>query len=117
MNVAMIDEMTVIEMTVTNKKDIAVIAQGHPVVLNMMNVARPGLRPPGGRLMIKGLQGTMITDEEAMMTTERLIIILTAAGTIRTDAETTEDATKKTSASMRGRGTQMGKDGRVSGVQ
>jgi len=94
MNVATIDEMTVIEMTVTKKKDTAVIAQGHPVALNMMNVARPGLRPPGGRLMIKSLQGT-----------------------IRTDAETTEDATKKTSASMRGRGTQMGKDGRVSGVQ
>jgi len=111
--VAMIGEMIVTGTTVTKKKDTAVIAQGLPAALNMMNVVHPGLRPPGGRLTIKGLQGTMITGAEAMMTAERLIIILTAAGTIRTDAETTEDATKKTSASMRGRGIQMGKDGRV----
>ena len=55
----------------------------------------------------------MITGAEAMMTAERLIIILTAAGTIRTDAETTEDATRKTNASMRGRGTQTERHGRV----
>ena len=51
-------------------------------VPNMMTVARPGLRPPGGRLTIEGLQGTMITGEEAMMTAEGLIIIMTDAGTI-----------------------------------
>ena len=113
MNVAMIGEMTVTGTTVTKKNDTAVIAQGLPVALNMMNVVHLGLRFPGGRLTIKDLQGTMITGEEAMMTAERLIIILTAAGTIRTDAETTEDATTKTSALMRGRGTQMEKDGRV----
>ena len=112
MNVAMIGGMIVTGTTATRKKDTAVIAQGLLVALNTMNVV-PGLRPPGGRLMIKGLQGTMITGAEAMMTAERLIIILTAAGTIRTDAETTEDATKKTNVSRRGRGTQMGKDGRV----
>jgi hypothetical protein len=113
MNVAMIGEMTVTGTTVTKKKDTDVIAQGPPVGLNMMNVVHLGLRFKGESLTIKGLQGTMITGAEAMMTAERLIIILTAAGTIRTDAETTEDATTKTSALMRGRGTQMEKDGRV----
>jgi hypothetical protein len=59
-------------------------------------VAPPGLRPPGGRLMIEGLQGTMITGEEAMMIAEALIM-LTDAGTILTDAGTIEDATRRTS--------------------
>jgi hypothetical protein len=77
---------------------------------NMKIVVHPGLHPPGGRLMIKGLQGTMITGEEAMMTAERLIIILNVAGMIMTDAGTTEDATKKMNASMTGlRGTRTGK--------
>jgi hypothetical protein len=106
--------MTVIGTTVTKKKDIAVIVQGPPVVVNTMNVVHLGLQLLGERLTIKDLQGTMITGAEAMMTAERLIIILTAAGTIRTDAETTEDATTKTSALMRGRGTpQMERVGRV----
>ena len=113
MNVAMIGEMIVIGTTVIKKKDTAVIAQGPPVVVNLMNVVRLSLQFPGERLTIKDLQGTMITGAEAMMTAERLIIILTAAGTIRTDAETTEDATTKTNALMRGRGTQMERDGRV----
>ena len=112
-NVVMIGEMTVTGTTVTKKKDTAVIAQDPPVVLNLMNDVHLGLLFQGGRLTIKDLQGTMITGAEAMMTAERLIIILTAAGTIRTDAETTEDATTKTSALMRGRGTQMERDGRV----
>jgi len=91
-NVAMvIGEMTVTGTTVTTKKkDIVVIAQGRPVALNMMNVVQLGLLFPGESLTIKDLQGT-----------------------IRTDAETTEDATTKTSALKRGRGTQMEKDGRV----
>ena len=113
MNVVMIDEMTVTGTTVTKKKDTAATAQSPPVAPNMMSVVNLGLRFLGESLMIKGLQGTMITGAEAMMTAERLIIILTAVGTIRTDAGTTEDATTKTSALMRGRGTQMGKDGRV----
>ena len=104
--------MTVIGTTVTKKKDIAANAQGPPVALNMTSVVQLGLRFLGERLTIKDLQGTMITGAEAMMTADRLIIILTAAGTIRTDAETTEDATTKTSALMRG-GTLMERDGRV----
>jgi len=52
--------------------------------------------------MIEGLQGTMITGEEALMTAERLIIILNDAGTIMTDAETTEDAKKKMNATTKG---------------
>jgi hypothetical protein len=116
MNVAMIGEMIVTETTVTKKKDTAVNAQGLLVALNMMNVVHLGLRPLGGRLTIKGLQGTMITGAEAMMTAERLIIILTVAGTIRTDAETIEDVTTKKSASMKDQDTQMEKDGRVEEV-
>ena len=113
MNVATIGEMIVTtETTVTKKKDIVVNVHGPLAVLNMMNVVHLGLRQ-GGRLTIKDLQGTMITGAEAMMTAERLIIILTAAGTIRTDAETTEDAMTKKTATMRGPGTQMEKDGRV----
>ena len=111
MNVATIDEMIVTGMTATKKKDTVVIAQDPLVGLNMMNAVHLGLPSLGESLTIKGLQGTMITGAEAMMTAERLIIILTAAGTIRTDAETTEDATTKKNASMRG--TQMEKDGRV----
>jgi len=99
--------------TITKKKDIAAIAQSPHVAQNMMNVVHLDLPFPGESLTIKDLQGTMITGAEAMMTAERLIIILTAAGTIRTDAETTEDAMTRTSALMRGRGTQMEKDGRV----
>jgi len=76
------------------------------VVLNMKIVA-PGLRPPGGRLMTEGLQGTMITGEEVMMNAEGLIIMLTDAGTILTDAEMTEDATIRTNGSTIGlQGTQ-----------
>lgn len=49
-----------------------------PDVPTTRNVV-PGLHLPGGRLMIEGLQGTMITGEEALMIAEGLIII---AGTI-----------------------------------
>lgn len=64
--------------------------------------------------MIKGLQGTMITGEEAMMTADPLIIIMTDAGTNQNDAETTGDATRKMSATTIGRGTQtVMADGRV----
>jgi hypothetical protein len=76
---------SVTEMIVTGMTDhhIVVTVPGRlPVArpLIMKNVD-PGLHPPGGR-KIEGLQGTMITDEEAMMTAEGLIIILTDAGTI-----------------------------------
>jgi hypothetical protein len=44
-----------------------------------------GLRLLGGRLMIKGLQGTTIIDEDALM---HLFITMTDAGTMCTDAGT-----------------------------
>jgi hypothetical protein len=78
----------------------------HLVGLNMKIVAPPGLRPPGGRLMIEGLQGTMITGEGAMMIAEALIIMLTAAGTMATDAGTIEDATRRMNDMKKGQGTQ-----------
>jgi hypothetical protein len=104
--------MTVTGMTATgmNGHLTAVTVPDRPlVVLNMMTAVHPGLRPPGGRLTIEGLQGTMITGEAAMMTAEGLIIIMTDAGTILTDVGMTEDATRRMNASTRGlRGTQMG---------
>ena len=57
------------------------IALGHPLAVLNMKIVAPGLRPPGGRLMIEGLQGTMITDGGVMMIAEGLIIIMTDAGT------------------------------------
>jgi hypothetical protein len=95
--------------------DIAVNALGPPLAeVNMMIVAHPGLRLPGGRLMINGLQGTMITGAEAMMTAERLIIIMTAVGMIKIAAEMTKGATKKKNDTKKGRrGMLMAKDGRV----
>ena len=59
--------------------------------------------------MIEGLQGTMITGEEAMMTAEGLIIMLIVAGMNMTGAETTEDAKRRMNAWTRGpQGTQTG---------
>jgi hypothetical protein len=71
------------------------------VVLTSKNAA-PGLRPPGGRLMIEGLQGTMITDAGAMMTAERHLIFMTDAGTILIDAETTEGVKTRMNATKKG---------------
>lgn len=79
----------------------------------MMIVVHPGLHLPGGRLTINGLQGTMITGAEAMMTAERLIIIMTAVGMIKIAAEMTEDAKTKKNDTTTGRGMLMAKDGRV----
>ena len=79
----------------------------HPLVVPTMTNVDPGLHPPGGRLMIEGLQGTMITDAGAMMTAEGLIIIMNDAGTILIDAGTTEDATRRMTDTTIGRGTQM----------
>ncbi|KAG5636408.1 hypothetical protein H0H81_008148 [Sphagnurus paluster] len=82
----------------------AEIAQGRLLAAHLliMTTVVPGLHPPGGRGMIEGLQGTMITDEAAMMTAEALIIMMTVAGMILTDAETIEDATRRTTAMKRG---------------
>jgi hypothetical protein len=100
--------------TIAGTIDIAVNALGPPLVeVNMMIVVHPGLHLPGGRLTINGLQGTMITGAEAMMTAERLIIIMTAVGMIKIAAEMTEDAKKKKNDTTTGRGMLMAKDGRV----
>jgi hypothetical protein len=58
--------------------------------------------------MTEGLQGTMITDAGVMMTAERHLIIMTDAGTILIDAETTEDAmTRITTTGLQGTQTEM----------
>lgn len=62
---AMIVVMTgaMIVTTIVGMTDTVVIALARPlVVVNTMTVAHPGLRPPGGRLMIEGLQGMIKTD-------------------------------------------------------
>jgi len=65
-------------------------------------------------MMIKGLQGTMITGAGVMMTAERLILIMIDVGMIKTVAGMTEDATTKKNDSRTGhRGRQMVKDGLV----
>jgi len=68
-------------------------------VAPITTIVAPGLRPPGGR-MIEGLQGTIMTvmtGGEVIMT-ERLILIMTDAGTIMIDPHVlgkTEDATRR----------------------
>jgi hypothetical protein len=52
--------------------------------------------------MIEGLQGTMITGEEAMMTADHLIIMMIVAGMTMTENATIEDAMKKKIVSMTG---------------
>ena len=95
----------IVEMT-----DIVVTAPGRlPAVANMMNVAGP--RPPGGRLMIKSLQGTMITGAEVMMIAEGLMLIMTAVGMIKTAAGTTGGATTKMTAMTTDHQGRMAKDG------
>ncbi len=94
----------IVEMT-----DIVVTAPGRlPAVANMMNVAGP--RPLRGRLMIKGLQGTMITGAEVMMIAEGLIL-MTAVGMIKTAAGTTGGATTKMTATTTDHQGKMAKDG------
>jgi len=73
--------------------NIVVTVPGLPAVANTKSV--PGLHPGRGNLMIEGLQGTMITGEEAMMTADHLIIMMIVAGMTMTENATTEDAMKK----------------------
>jgi hypothetical protein len=83
----------------------------HLVAQTTKNVV-PGPHPPGERLMIEGLQGTMITDAGAMMTAERHLIFMTDAGTIMIDAATTENAMTRMNATTKGlQGTRMGMAG------
>ena len=76
-----------------------------PVAPNMTIVVRPGLRPPGGR-MIEGLQGTIMTvmPHGEVIMTKSLIMNMTAAGTIMNDhlAATTDGAKRGPNATTRG---------------
>jgi hypothetical protein len=63
----------------------------------MRIAAPPGLRRPRGR-MIEGLQGTMITGGGIMMIDAGLILIMTVAGTGKT-----EDVTRRKTVMMKGR--------------
>jgi len=67
-----------------------------PVAESMKNVVQ-GLHLKRRNMMIEGLQGTMITGEEAMMTADHLIIMMIVAGMTMTGNATIEDVkTKKT---------------------
>lgn len=94
---------TAIGMTATGMTDTAGTVPDRLLAVLNTTIVDPGLHPPGGRIMIEGLQGTMITGEEAMMTADPLIIIMTAAGMITTAAGTTEDVTRRMIATMKGR--------------
>jgi hypothetical protein len=98
---------TAIEMTATGKTDIDGIVPDHLLAALTMTIVDPGLRPPGGRILIEGLQGTMITGEEAMMTADPLIIIMTVVGMIWTAVGTTEDVKRRTIDTTIGRDMQM----------
>lgn len=104
---AMTAGTTAIEMTATGTTDIDGTAPGHLLAAPNMTIVDPGLRPPRGRIMIKGLQGTMITGEEAMMTADPLITIMTVAGMILTVVGTTEDVKRRTIDTTIGRDMQM----------
>lgn len=100
----MTDVTTATGMTATGMKDTAGTALDHPLAAPNLRIVDPGLRPPGGRNLIEGLQGTMITGEEDMMTADPLIIIMTAAGMT---AGTTEDVKRRMNAMKKGRDMQM----------
>jgi len=81
--------------------NIVVTVPGLPAVASMKSVV-PGLHPRRGNLMIEGLQGTMITGEEAMMTADHLIIMMIVAGMTMIENATTEDAMKKKNVTTTG---------------
>jgi len=96
----MIVAMIAIGMTAIGRIDTAGTVPDHLLAAQNMTIVDPGLRPTRGRIMIEGLQGTMITGEEAMMTADSLIIIMTVAGMISIVAGTIEDVTRRTNATM-----------------
>jgi hypothetical protein len=109
-------EMTAIEMTVIRRTDTAGTVPDHLLAALNMTIVDPGLRPLRGRIMIKGLQGTMITGEEAMMIADPLTIIMTVAGMNTNAAGTIADVTRRTNALMKGLDMRMVKvDGLVNG--
>lgn len=97
----MIVATTAIGMTAIGMIDTAGTVPDHLLAVQNMTIVDPGLRPTRGRIMIEGLQGTMITGEEAMMTADSLIIIMTVAGMISIVAGTIEDVTRRTNATMK----------------
>lgn len=87
MNVVMTGVMTVITIVVTIGT--AATALGRLPVVTTTSAVLPGPRHLAeGMAMIEGLQGTMITGAEDMMTADSLIIILTDVGMIKTVAGT-----------------------------
>jgi len=98
----MIVATTATGMTAIGMIDTAGTVPDHLLAVQNMTIVDPGLRPTRGRILIEGLQGTMITGEEAMMTAESLIIIMTVAGMITIVAGTIEDVTRRTNATMTG---------------
>jgi hypothetical protein len=90
-----------VAMTATRMIAIAVTAPGLPPAVASMKVA-PGLHLRRGIMMREGLQGTMITGEEAMMTADHLIIMMIVAGMTLTENATIEDAMKKKTATRTG---------------
>ena len=114
MTVVMIGVMTATEKTAMIDTA-GIVLDPLPVVevpITMI-VAQPGLHPQGGT-MIEGLQGTMITGAEAMMTADHLIIMMTVVGMIKTKGATIEGVTTKKNAMKNGPpGTRTEKDGLV----
>jgi hypothetical protein len=89
---------------------IGVIVQSRLLAAQSTTIVDPGLRPPGGR-KTEGLQGTMITGEEVMMTAKCLIIIMIVAGMTMNDEETIKGAMiKKTATKIEMQDTRMGRE-------
>ena len=120
--VVMSDATITMEGTIVTEKRTAtekteIIAETVPdrlLAVRTMKIVVPGLHPRGGR-KTKGLQGTMITGEEAMMIAEYLIIIMTVAGmTLIAEEMIREEKTKKNVTKTELQGTRMGRvDGPV----
>ena len=121
--VVMSDATITMEGTIVTAKRTATIEKTEIIVetvpdrllaVRTMKIVVPGLHPRGGR-KTKGLQGTMITGEEAMMIAESLIIIMTVAGMILIAEEMIrEEKTKKIVMKTEMQGTRMGRvDGPV----
>ena len=88
--------------------------QDRLLAVRTMKIVVPGLHPRGGR-KTKGLQGTMITGEEAMMIAEYLIIIMIVAGmTLIAEEMIREEKTRKSVTKTEVQDTRMGRvDGPV----
>jgi hypothetical protein len=95
--------MTGVMIVITTVATIGTAATvlGRLFVVITMTAVLPGPRHPAeGMSMIEGLQGTMITGAEDMMTADSLIMILTDVGMIKTAAGTTGGVTTKKNGMM-----------------